>query len=49
MRRWKVKRIVASNDDGWGTTWIKQTIEIPLDTVYEILDTLGVAFKRKII
>ena len=22
MRQWKVKRIVASNDDGWGTTWL---------------------------
>lgn len=42
-------RVAKSSEDGWETTWAKQTVAIPLDAVYEILDALGVAFERKII
>lgn len=35
-------RVAKSSEDGWETTWTKQTVAIPLDTVYEILATLGV-------
>ena len=41
-------KVAKSSEDGWETTWNKQTVAIPLDTVYEILDTLGVEYKKKL-
>lgn len=39
---------VAKNDEtGWYTYYKTQTVAIPLETVYEILDTLGVEYKKK--
>lgn len=37
-------RVAKSSEDGWRTDWVKQDVAIPLETVYEILDTLGVNF-----
>lgn len=37
-------RVAKSSEDGWRTDWIKQDVAIPLETVYEILDALGVNF-----
>ena len=37
-------RVAKSSEDGWRTDWIKQEVAIPLETVYEILDALGVNF-----
>lgn len=37
-------RVAKSSEDGWRTDWVKQEVAIPLETVYEILDTLGVNF-----
>ena len=40
-------RIAKSSEDGWRTDYVKQDIAISLDTVYEILTTLGVEYKKK--
>lgn len=40
-------KVAKSSEDGWEITWNKQTVAIPLDTVYEILDILGVEYKKK--
>ena len=40
-------RIVKSSEDGWETHYVKQEVAIPLDTVYEILTTLGVEYKKE--
>lgn len=37
-------RVAKSSEDGWRTDWIKQEVAIPLSTVYEILETLGVEY-----
>lgn len=37
-------RVAKSSEDGWRTDWVKQDVAIPLETVYEILDTLGINF-----
>lgn len=41
-------RIAKHDETGWYTYYAKQTVAISLDTVYEILDTLGVEYKKKI-
>jgi hypothetical protein len=41
-------RVAKSDASGWRTDWVKQEVAIPLETVYEILDTLGVEYKRNI-
>jgi hypothetical protein len=41
-------RVAKSDVSGWRTEWVKQEVAIPLETVYEILDTLGVEYKRNI-
>ena len=40
-------RIAKSSEDGWETHYVKQEVAIPLETVYEILHTLGVEYKKK--
>ena len=40
-------RIAKSSEDGWRTDYVKQDVAIPLETVYEILYTLGVEYKKK--
>ena len=40
-------RIAKSSEDGWRTDYVKQDIAISLDTVYELLTTLGVEYKKK--
>ena len=40
-------RVTKSSVDGWRTDWVKQEVAIPLETVYEILYTLGVEYKKK--
>jgi len=40
-------RIAKQDETGWRTDYVKQTVAISLDTVYEILDTLGVEYKKK--
>ena len=40
-------RIAKSSENGWRTDYVKQDIAISLDTVYELLDTLGVEYKKK--
>lgn len=37
-------RVAKSSEDGWRTDWVKQDVAIPLETVYEILNALGVNF-----
>lgn len=37
-------RVAKSSEDGWRTDYVKQEVAIPLETVYEILDALGVNF-----
>lgn len=37
-------RVAKSSEGGWRTDWIKQEVAIPLSTVYEILETLGVDY-----
>ncbi len=37
-------RVAKKSEDGWRTDYIKQEVAIPLETVYEILDALGVNF-----
>ena len=37
-------RVAKSSEDGWRTDWIKQKVAIPLSTVYEILEALGVEY-----
>ena len=34
--------VAKVNESGWGEYYVNQTVAIPLDTVYEILATLGV-------
>lgn len=40
-------RIAKHDGTGWRTEYVKQDVAISLDTVYEILDTLGVEYKKK--
>ena len=40
-------KIAKSSEDGWETHYVKQDVTIPLDTVYELLTTLGVEYKKK--
>ena len=43
-----IKMKIAKRDEtGWETHYVKQNVAIPLDTVYEILTTLGVEYKKK--
>lgn len=35
-------RIAKHDETGWRTDYVKQTVAIPLETVYDILATLGV-------
>lgn len=37
-------RVAKSSEDGWRTDYVKQEVAIPLTTVYEILEALGVNF-----
>lgn len=37
-------RVAKKSEDGWRTDYVKQEVAIPLETVYEILDALGVNF-----
>ena len=37
-------RVAKSSEDGWRTDYVKQEVAIPLETVYEILDALGINF-----
>lgn len=37
-------RVAKSSEGGWRTDWVKQEVAIPLSTVYEILETLGVDY-----
>lgn len=38
-------RVAKSDASGWRTDWVNQEVAIPLETVFEILDTLGVEYK----
>ena len=40
-------KIVKHDETGWETHYVKQDVAISLDTVYEILNTLGVEYKKK--
>ena len=43
-----IKMKIAKHDEsGWETHYVKQDVAISLDTVYELLDTLGVEYKKK--
>ena len=43
-----IKMKIAKHDEsGWETHYVKQDVAISLDTVYEILNTLGVEYKKK--
>ena len=43
-----IKVKIAKHDEtGWETHYVKQDVVISLDTVYELLDTLGVEYKKK--
>ena len=43
-----IKMKIAEHDEtGWETHYVKQDVAISLDTVYEILNTLGVEYKKK--
>ena len=43
-----IKMKIAKHDEtGWETHYVKQDVAISLDTIYEILDTLGVEYKKK--
>ena len=43
-----IKMKIAKHDEtGWETHYVKQNVAISLDTVYEILNTLGVEYKKK--
>lgn len=43
-----IKMKIAKHDEtGWETHYVKQNVAIPLDTIYEILTTLGVEYKKK--
>ena len=43
-----IKMKIAKHDEtGWETHYVKQDVAISLDTVYEILNTLGVEHKKK--
>ena len=35
-------RVAKHDETGWRTDYVNQTVAIPLETVYEILTTLGV-------
>ena len=35
-------RVTKHDETGWRTDYVNQTVAIPLETVYEILATLGV-------
>ena len=42
-----IKMKIAKHDkSGWETRYVKQDVAISLDTVYEILTTLGVEYKK---
>lgn len=40
-------KLAKHDESGWMTYYVEQNIAIPLETVYEILDTLGVKYKKK--
>ena len=40
-------KITKHDESGWETHYVKQDVAISLDTVYELLDTLGVEYKKK--
>ena len=43
-----IKMKIAKHDEtGWETHYVKQDVAISLDTIYEILNTLGVEYKKK--
>ncbi len=43
-----IKAKIAKHDEsGWETHYVKQDVAISLDTVYELLDALGVEYKKK--
>ena len=43
-----IKMKIAKHDEsGWETHYVKQDVAISLGTVYELLDTLGVEYKKK--
>ncbi len=37
-------KVAKKSEDGWRTDYVKQEVAISLETVYEILDALGVNF-----
>lgn len=37
-------KVSKKSEDGWRTDYVKQEVAISLETVYEILDALGVNF-----
>lgn len=39
--------VAKSDESSWRTYYVTQEVAIPLETVYEILDTLGVEYKKK--
>ena len=39
-------KIAKHDESGWETRYVKQDVAISLDTVYEILTTLGVEYKK---
>ena len=43
-----IKMKIAKHDEtGWETHYVKQEVAISLDTIYEILNTLGIEYKKK--
>ena len=40
-------KIAKHDETGWETHYVKQDVAISLDSVYEILNTLGVEYKKK--
>lgn len=37
-------RVAKADESGWRTDYVKQEVAIPLTTVYEILEALGVEY-----
>ena len=37
-------KVAKHDESGWRTDYVKQEVAIPLETVYEILDELGINF-----
>ena len=43
-----IKMKIAKHDEsGWETRYVKQEVAISLDTIYEILTTLGIEYKKE--